>query len=254
MNLFRKIIWKIVEVLHYLLGFQLVDYLEKKNISNGKRIYLLTLFLILTSYTIYFLMNETSFYKKTFIHLILITVLIDEHFIAIISVLTEILLISLKNNEVFQKIHKIDEYMKLDRDTKLELKLRLTTLYLGYIIFTVFILYWDISIWGFCLNVFMAFFKEKAFDMMFFKFTMMAHLHLCRLCLMNGHLIKKINSNFNYEKSNWLFDWKIHPKNIEILHYIEDLNVIIKIYSSLCENMVIISKIFKFFVSTNNII
>lgn len=252
MNSVQSIVWKLVEILHSLFGYQSIYYLELIHISNKRKIYTLIVFIISIGFAIFLMINFKDFTTKSSLRFVFFFVVIEECSIAVISISTEISLIFSKNNKLFENIHKIDILMKLDREIKLKFKSKLTILYLFYFVLMAFTYYLDLMTRGFSLQIFSMYINIKPFDFMFLKFTMMIHLHLCRLCLMNDHLRKKLISKHDHQKSNWLFVWKLYPRNIEIRDQIKDLNVFMSVYSNLCESIGLVTKKFEFFVSKCN--
>lgn len=252
MNFFSKVVWKIVEMLHFVFGFQIVDFIKRKKTSTIKKIYMIILLIIIIAYTIYFFVKKTNLTSMSYIEFIYSLIFAVESGMAIISILTEISISFCKNNHIDQNIYAIDEHMKLSKDTKLKFNLTLTIFCLFYIFFMAQAIILDAVENGFDTIFILMTLKSKVFDMAFLKFVMIVNLNLCRLCIMNDHLMIKLKSKRNYGKSNWLFDWRLYPKNIEIFHRIENLNDFSFMYSNLCENMAFISKKFEPFVSRNS--
>lgn len=253
MNLIGKIIWKIVDILYSMFGFQFNGYVEEIKNSLRKKIYITIVFIVFLCIAINYTKNVQFLSGNAYIKFIFALVLIEEHIIVMISILIEMFIIFPRNDRVFQKIFLIDKLMNLDRHIKLKFVTKMTFCYTFYIFYVVFSTFMDMAAWGFSITTFLSVWKMKSFEMVLLKFIMIIHLHLCRLCLMNDHLRKKLNSKYDYEKknlkNNWLLVWKLYPNDIIVRHYVEDLYIYMTIYSSLCENVAFINKKYKIFVS-----
>lgn len=249
MHLARKIIWKIVDILYFIFGFQFVGYVEKTRISFGKKIYTTLLFIAFSYIAIIYVINITDSSDKSYFQFIFALVILEENSIVVISILTEIFITFPQNDPISRKIFVLDKLIGIDRNVKSKFLSEMTFCFTCYIIFVAIINIMGMVAWGFSLTIFISVWKMKAFDLMLLKFIMITHLHLCQLCLMNDHLRKRLNSK-NCEKSNWLLAWNLYPKNIKICHHIDDLTLFMSIYTCLCENMEFFCKKFEIFVST----
>lgn len=249
MNLVSSITWKSVKILYFIFSFQFIDFTEKVKISNGRKFYIITISILFSYYSVNFIVKNINLNKISYLKFIIIIEMVQEQGIVLLSFLSEIFILFSSKDRISRKIDSIDEHMKLDRGIKLEFKQKMTYCYSCYIIFMVLTVYMDMSAWGYNFNTFMSVWKMKAFDLMIFKFIMITHLHLCRLCLMNDYLRKKLKSKRDNGKTDWLHDWKLYPKNIQIRHCVEDLSIFMFVYSNLCENMAFINKKFNILVS-----
>lgn len=249
MNFVYKTVWAIVKAVSYVFGIQLVDYIKKEKYSNVKKIHKIIVLTIMMVYTIFCSTQNINTIFKSYIEFIFYFAIVQENSVCIISILTEIIITFSKNDHVFDNIKAIDKHLKIENDKKIEFKTRITFVCFCYIIFVVFTNYMSIIVWGFNIFKIILVLKLNLLNLTLLKFVTMTHLNLCRLCLMNEHLRKKIISKRADKKSGWLLEWKFYPKNMEIHDCIEDYNVFIFIYSSLSENMAFISKKFNIFVS-----
>lgn len=250
MNLINKIAWKTLDIFSVIYGFQNVDYINRENKSKWKKIYTIFVSIAFCALGIQFGIEiKDDFTTKSFINYVFFLIFTEESIIVVNSILTEFFFNNSKNNHVSAKIHSIDKHMKINDDVKLKFKLKLTFVYIIFYIFMVCSILLDLKIWGNTYLVFLMTCKIRSVDFILFKFMMIVHLHLCRLCLMNDHLKQKLNLKRKYGKSSWLYSWKLYPKNIEIDRCVEDFDVFMFIYSNLCENVAFVSKKFKIFVS-----
>lgn len=254
MNIVSRTILSIIEILCSIFGIQLIDYMKKTKFSVMKKIHTVIVLILIIAYSVYLSTENILFISKSYMRYVFYLIIIEENGVAMISVLTEFFMTFPTNDQISEKIYLIDKKMKLDSKINSQIKTNLGYLYVCYLIFIMVAINFDMVAWGYTFRSLMMSCKMKVFDFMLLKFITMTHFHLCRLCIMNDHLMKKLKSQRNYEKCNWLFDWKLYPKNMEFRHYVDNLDDFMFIYTSLCENMALISRKFGIFVCKNQLV
>lgn len=246
MNLFEDIFWKLMNSVHSLLGVYLIDYVETEKFSKLKNIYLVISHVTVMTISVYVTNWSHYFEKTTYFDVLFAMVVIEEIIVLAVLMLTEISINLAVNDEISQNIKIIDDFLKHDEFHKTQFKTKLTNFYFFYLFFTITSNVIDYIKWGY--NFWLIFVKSKIYDFSLLKFLVMMHMHLCRLFTMNNHLRHILKSKLE-ENCNWLTSWKFLPKRLEIYGGVEDLDNFLLIYSTLCENLTIISKKYHVYVS-----
>lgn len=246
---FEDSFWKFMNIVHLLFGIYLTDYIEIKKCSKLKSAYVIILhvsIMVLSVYlTDWYVLSKT----KTYVDILFSIIIIEEIIVLIILTITETSTNLAENDIISQNVKIIDDFLKIKECLKIQFKTKLTYFYLLYISYTTFTNVEDYFVWGH--NFWLIFLKSKIYDLVFLKLIVMVHMHLCRLFAMNNQLKIILKLHKMEKNSNWLTSWRLLPKHMEICEDVKDLNMFLVIYSTLCENVTIISKKIQLFVSEN---